>query len=110
MGLCPDRVIRRSLESASRSYSTPQVAGRFNQLHGRVTGHAKTSTNMSDFVNQIVFYSGLGQKDRAFEFPERANQEKSPDLAYFLRADLRIDPLHADARFPDRLRRMNFPE
>ena len=55
-------------------------------------------------------YTGLGEKDKAFEFLERAYQEKSPDLAYFLRADLRIDPLRADPRFPDLLRRMNFPQ
>jgi Tfp pilus assembly protein PilF len=57
-----------------------------------------------------TIYSGLGQRDKAFEFLERAYQEKSPDLAYFLRADLRIDPLRADTRFPDLLRRMNFPQ
>jgi eukaryotic-like serine/threonine-protein kinase len=57
-----------------------------------------------------AIYSGLGQKDKAFEFLERAYQEKSPDLAYFLRADLRIDRLRADPRFPDLLRRMNFPQ
>jgi eukaryotic-like serine/threonine-protein kinase len=56
-----------------------------------------------------VIYSGLGQKDKAFEFLERAYQQKSPDLAYFIKADLRIDPLRSDPRFPDLLRRMNFP-
>jgi len=57
-----------------------------------------------------AIYSGLGQKDQAFEFLERAYQEKSPDLAYFLRVDLRIDPLRAEPRFTDLLRRMNFPQ
>jgi adenylate cyclase len=57
-----------------------------------------------------AIYSGLGQKDKAFEFLERAYQEKSPDLAYFLRADLRIDPLRSDPRFLDLSRRMNFPQ
>jgi len=57
-----------------------------------------------------AIYSGLGQRDQAFESLERAYQEKSPDLAYFLRADLRIDPLRADPRFLDLLRRMNFPQ
>jgi tetratricopeptide (TPR) repeat protein len=55
-------------------------------------------------------YSGLGQNDKAFEFLERAYQEKSPDLAFFLRADLRIDSLRADPRFSDLLQRMNFPQ
>jgi Tfp pilus assembly protein PilF len=35
-----------------------------------------------------VIYSGLGQKDKAFEFLERAYQQKSPDLALALRPTL----------------------
>ena len=57
-----------------------------------------------------VIYAGLGKKTTAFEFLERAYQEKSPDLAYFLRADLRIDSLRSDPRFQDLLHRMNFPK
>jgi hypothetical protein len=41
---------------------------------------------------------------------EKAYKEKSPDVAYFLRTDLRIDTLRSDPRFEDLLRRMNFPE
>src|SRR5580700_8761940 len=39
---------------------------------------------------------GLGDKDKAFEFLEQAYQERSPDVPYFLRADLRIDTLRPD--------------
>jgi tetratricopeptide (TPR) repeat protein len=53
-----------------------------------------------------TIYSGLGQKDKAFEFLERAYRERSPDLAYFVKADLRIDPLRSDPRFWDLLNRM----
>lgn len=56
-----------------------------------------------------VIYAGLGNKNKAFEFLEKAYQEKSPDLAYFLKADLRLDPLRSDLRFQDLLHRMNFP-
>jgi hypothetical protein len=55
-------------------------------------------------------YAGLGDKDKAFEYLENAYQEKSSDLPYFLRADLRIDNLRSDPRFQDLLRRMNFPK
>lgn len=57
-----------------------------------------------------VIYAGLGKKNTAFEFLEKAYKEKSPDLAYFLRADLRIDSLRSDLRFQDLLHRMNFPK
>ena len=53
-----------------------------------------------------TIYSGLGQKDKAFEFLERAYRERSPDLAYFVKADLRIDSLRSDPRFWDLLNRM----
>jgi hypothetical protein len=52
----------------------------------------------------------MGQKDHASEFLLRAYQEKSPDLAYFLKVDLRIDRLRIDSRFLDLSRRMNFPQ
>ena len=57
-----------------------------------------------------VIYAGLGNKNKAFEFLEKAYKEKSPDLTYFLKADLRIDPLRSDLRFQDLLHRMNFPK
>jgi tetratricopeptide (TPR) repeat protein len=55
-------------------------------------------------------YASLGDKDKAFEYLEKAYQEKSSDLPYFLRADLRVDNLRSDPRSQDLLRRMNFPE
>jgi eukaryotic-like serine/threonine-protein kinase len=51
-------------------------------------------------------YAGLGDKNKAFEFLEKAYQERSPDIPYFLKADLRIDNLRSDPRFQDLLRRV----
>ena len=55
-------------------------------------------------------YAGLAGKDKAFEYLEKAYTERSPDLPYFLRADLRMDSLRSDPRFQDLMRRMNFPK
>jgi len=55
-------------------------------------------------------HASLGQKDKAFEYIDRAYKERSPDLTYFLRADLRVDSLRTDPRFQDLMRRMNFPK
>jgi len=56
-----------------------------------------------------TIYAGLGEKDRAFEYLEKAYQERSSDLPYALKADLRMDSLRSDPRFHDLMRRMNFP-
>jgi len=57
-----------------------------------------------------TIYGGLGDKDKAFEFLEKAYQERSSDLPYFVRSDLRVDNLRSDPRFEDLLNRMNFPK
>ncbi len=51
-----------------------------------------------------LIHAGLGEKDRAFEFLERAYQERSTVLAY-LPLDPRLEPLRSDPRFADLLRR-----
>ena len=66
------------------------------------------TTFVSPYMIATV-YAGLGNKDKAFEYLEKAYQIRSTDLPYFLRADLRLDTLRSDPRFHDLLRRMNFP-
>ena len=53
-----------------------------------------------------TIYAGLGQKDRAFEFLEKAYLERALDLTWFLKADPRIDSLRSDPRFQSLLRRV----
>jgi len=57
-----------------------------------------------------TIYAGLDDKDRAFEFLEKAYQERSSDVIYFLKADLRIDTLRSDPRFQDLRRRVGLSE
>ena len=57
-----------------------------------------------------TIYAGLGNKEKAFDFLEKAYQERSPDIPYFLKADLRIDNLRSDPRFQDLLRRVGLPQ
>jgi TolB-like protein/Tfp pilus assembly protein PilF len=56
----------------------------------------------------VLVYVGLGEKDRAFEWLERAYQERSTVLAY-LRIDPRLAPLRSDPRYADLVRRIGFP-
>ncbi|HEY7303056.1 MAG TPA: winged helix-turn-helix domain-containing protein [Bryobacteraceae bacterium] len=57
-----------------------------------------------------TIYAGLDKKDVAFKLLEKAYQERCPDLACYLKADLRIDNLRSDPRFQELLRRVGFPE
>ncbi|MGB9473305.1 MAG: protein kinase [Candidatus Acidiferrum sp.] len=67
------------------------------------------TTYLSPYMIATI-YAGLGNKDKAFEYLEKAYQERTPDLPYFLRADLRMDTLRSDPRFQDLMRRINFPQ
>jgi eukaryotic-like serine/threonine-protein kinase len=61
----------------------------------------------TDYVSPYMIatiYAGLEDRGKAFEFLVKAYQERSPDIPYFLKADLRIDNLRSDARFQDLLR------
>jgi TolB-like protein/Tfp pilus assembly protein PilF len=52
-----------------------------------------------------TIYAGLGEKDKAFEFLEKAYTEKSLDLPASLKSDSRMDSLQSDPRFQALLRR-----
>ena len=56
-----------------------------------------------------TIYAGLGEKDRAFELLERAYEQKSLELSWHLKADLRIDNLRSDPRFQNLLHRVGLP-
>ncbi len=56
-----------------------------------------------------TIYAGLGDKERAFEYLEKAYREKALEISWSLKSDLRIDSLRADPRFQDLLRRVGLP-
>jgi TolB-like protein/DNA-binding winged helix-turn-helix (wHTH) protein/Tfp pilus assembly protein PilF len=89
-------------------YATMGKRAEAEKILGDLLRQSKTSY-VSPYMIAAI-YSGLGQNDKAFEFLEKAYQEKSPDIAYFIKADLRIDTLRSDPRFQGLLRRMNFPQ
>lgn len=65
------------------------------------------------YVSPYMFatiYAGLGDRDRALEFLEKAYQERSWDIIWFLNADLRIDNLRPDPRFQALVQRLGFPQ
>ncbi|MBO0722667.1 MAG: hypothetical protein J2P41_17720, partial [Blastocatellia bacterium] len=52
-----------------------------------------------------LIYTGLGDKDRAFEMLDKAYSEKAERLVW-INADPRFDPLRNDPRFSNLLRRI----
>jgi serine/threonine protein kinase/tetratricopeptide (TPR) repeat protein len=63
-------------------------------------------TRMSNFAAD---YAVLGERDRAFEYLERAYVERDGDLI-FLKTDPDFDSLRSDPRYADLLRRIGLPQ
>ena len=57
-----------------------------------------------------TIYAGLGDKDKAIAFLERAYLERSLDISWHIKADLRIDNLRSDPRFQNLVRRVGYPQ
>ncbi len=55
-----------------------------------------------------LIHVGLGDKERAMQWLERAYQERSDGLVY-LEVDPRLDRLRSDARFVNLVRRVGLP-
>jgi TolB-like protein/DNA-binding winged helix-turn-helix (wHTH) protein/Tfp pilus assembly protein PilF len=53
-----------------------------------------------------TLYATLGDKDAAFKFLEKAYAEKSIEISWDLKADLRIDNLRSDPRYENLIRRV----
>jgi serine/threonine protein kinase len=55
-----------------------------------------------------MIYVGLDQKDQAFDWLQKAYQERFG--IRYLKVDPRLDPLRSDPRFPDLVRRVGLPQ
>jgi TolB-like protein/DNA-binding winged helix-turn-helix (wHTH) protein/tetratricopeptide (TPR) repeat protein len=73
--------------------------------------HELERLSKTQYVSQYdiaVPYAGLGDKDRALFWLNRAYEERATQM-YTLNVDPWFDSLRPDPRFQDLLRRMNFP-
>lgn len=57
-----------------------------------------------------TLYATLGDNDAAFKFLEKAYQEKSLDISWNLKSDLRIDNLRSDPRYQNLLHRVGLKD
>ena len=82
-------------------------------------GHAKESRQAIDEavaklaqsfpIGIAEIYAGCGEKDKAFEWLERAYQRRDPAL-HLIRSDIYLASLRGDPRFAAMLRKVNLPE
>jgi len=59
--------------------------------------------------SMALVHAGLGNTDQAIQWLERAYEVRDQGM-FYLKVDPPLDPLRADPRFQDLVRRMNFPE
>ena len=59
-------------------------------------------------ISFAVVYVGLGDKEQAFAWLEKAYEERTNFLAY-LKVQTTFDPLRSDPRFADLVRRVGLP-
>ena len=84
---------------AGRRAEAQQVLDKLNQLSKQKYVPAASLARI---------YVGLGEKDKAFEWLEKAYQDGSIGGGTAVAVDPIFDPLRSDPRFQDLLRRMNF--
>ena len=56
-----------------------------------------------------IVYTGMGDKDRAFEWLGQAYDQRSDEVAW-IKAEPRMDPLRSDPRYKELLLRLGLPE
>jgi TolB-like protein/DNA-binding winged helix-turn-helix (wHTH) protein/Flp pilus assembly protein TadD len=74
--------------------------------------HDLTQKSQNAYISPYLIaniHAGLGDKDKAFAFLEKAYNERALELSWHIKADLRIDNLRSDPRFQDLSRRVGIP-
>jgi len=87
------------------------VSGKKTEAQKMIDDLMKRSSedNYVAAYNIAVIYVGLGDRDKAFAWLERAYADRSYYLPVYLTTDARLDSLHSDPRFKDLVRRIGLP-
>jgi tetratricopeptide (TPR) repeat protein len=118
-GLYPE-AISEAQKAASYSGRTPRyvagvgyalaAAGKRAEAHNIIDELARSSKSGNVSPSYVAgIYSTLGEQDQAFEWLEKAYQERDDQLTW-----IRVDPIfgsiRSDPRYTDLLRRMGLPQ
>lgn len=105
-----------AFQNALAISSDPMSIGYLGHVHARA-GHRESAIALLDDLASrlkagyvparsfVYVYAGLGERDRAFEWLERAYRERDPML-FWLRAVPVFEPLRQDPRFDEMLHRI----
>jgi len=86
------------------------VCGRRRQTLDIVAQFKRLAQNRYvDAYMVAAMYTGLGNKDHAFEWLNKAYEDRSSSIP-FVKVDPFFDALHSDPRFQDLLRRIGLPQ
>lgn len=97
----------------------PHSTGHLGNIYAR-QGRVRDAEAMVDQLKQEVqksgigryeialIYAGIGDKNNAFEWLERSFENRDKGITY-LRIDPCLDPLRADPRFQELIKRVGFP-
>ncbi|HEY3125259.1 MAG TPA: protein kinase [Thermoanaerobaculia bacterium] len=93
---------------AAMAYLHARVGNRPQAL--RLLQELKGSYGHDDVTPEsiAIVYTGLGEKDEAFAWLDKAYEERTP-FVLFLKPSPYYDPLRADSRFAELLRRVGLP-
>jgi tetratricopeptide (TPR) repeat protein len=89
------------------AYAAGGHAGKAKAILQKLEQKTQTSY-VSPFLIAAI-HCGLGEKERAFGWLEKAYNEHDTHIAYLL-VDWRMDPLRSDPRFQDLVRRARLPQ
>jgi serine/threonine-protein kinase len=86
-------------KSGQRAAAQKVLAGLSETAKGRYVSPYDVAT----------IHAGLGDREEALNWLERAYEERCGWLAWWLKVDPKFDPLHGDARFQNLLTRIGLP-
>ncbi|MBS1786373.1 MAG: protein kinase [Acidobacteria bacterium] len=115
---------REAIESLTKarelSGNSPVVVAALAYTHAISGNKAEAQKLMNEFnvgtsqhkvpaYDLAIVYAGMGEKEKAFSWLEKAFEEHSEYLP-FLRVEPRLHSLHSDPRFAELLKRLNLPQ
>jgi len=96
-----DNSAPRRIAALAYTYAVSGKRDEAQKMFAELSERAKHE--LIDPVNFAIIYTGLGEKDRAFEWMEKAYKDRSGPP--YLTIDLMLDNLRSDPRFADFARR-----